>query len=479
MNDKMLNVFKEYCSWSRNDFIIIVLSSLFLWILPKYYSIHWAILTFSWVIVLIKCFFFYTRNSSIPNVTAVGDSFSWRFFQNLPLTKKKLIILITALKLYESLPLLLFSLLSNSFFIQNDAFSFMRDLNFIKFIFNYLLFITLLSISSVANLINYPRIAYNKKNQKSLIPFIEVILLIAFMFLYFQFLSYYIYKIYSINVADYLLDLIKSLMGITLTWWFPLILFLFITYQYIRTLNTWSNEKSAYTKPINQKKRLRNIVVYVLLISIPFFVLDNRTPRFYLDSPLNKATYNKNYEEIDKLLKQNNNINQNNIYGFTPMLTAIHQGDLKTIKFLESRGASINGKLDKNTSGHKGYSAIFLAIDSNSKDVLEYVLSKNVNINEKSIEGFFPIHLASQRCRSDLIDLLIKKGADINLTNADGFIPAVVATRARCLSAVITLKDAGARFDILDKKGKSLGYHAKVQSEEFSYIVNKYSTNLK
>ncbi len=76
-----------------------------------------------------------------------------------------------------------------------------------------------------------------------------------------------------------------------------------------------------------------------------------------------------------------------------------------------------------------------------------------------------------------MLDLLIKEGSDVNSLNDKGETPLIVAVKSGCLPAAVTLKEAGATFDIADKKGKKALDHIPNEKyySEFKYFIEKNS----
>lgn len=420
---------------------------------------------------------FLGKSSFIPTLTSSGDHFSWKFIQSLPLTKKQLVLFINLLSIFASLPLLYTFMMSYSYLIKTEVFASLKDLDLLKITVNYFLVIYLLSLSSIDTLISYPRVEYRKKNNKSIIPFVETVLIICVIFVYFALLSLYTHKQFNINLTKHVLYYINQVAIFSTTWWFPPVIILSIIWKFKHTLNLWSNEKSGYEKERNGKNKWNKIAVCCVLLVVPFSYVDLQTPAFYRGSLINKAVYNKKHSEIDRLISEKQSINQANSYGFTPMFVAIHEGDLKTMKYLEARGATYEGLVSKDTNGHEGFNALLLAIDGSSREVVDYVLTKGFDINAENIQvGFTPIQFAAKKCNSEILDLLINKGADLNLKNKIGQTAALVAVKNKCLSGSVTLKEAGARFDIADNDGKKIIDYIKVyNNSEFKYVIDKYT----
>jgi len=113
---------------------------------------------------------------------------------------------------------------------------------------------------------------------------------------------------------------------------------------------------------------------------------------------------------IKLLIDRGANVNAKNNFNVTVLMKALHKGDLQTVKLLTDKGASIN-----NADNSLLASAIF----SENTDVINFILSKGVNINETNKYGETALMDASKMGYTEIVKLLIEKGANINAVNAE------------------------------------------------------------
>jgi hypothetical protein len=413
-----------------------------------------------------------------PTPSSLGDRFSWKFLQGLPINKKELLISLVLSSVIVFIPFILWIM----FFwkqlieiaIEGRA---MEQLpNIYKFIVNMILFMVFVGILNVKNVIVFPRYAHRSGNKKNHL----VILLRKSLFLM-LFLMYFFIAFAVLDTSDvYITKAFHYGFIFVLSWWFPAALLFFIVYQYHSTLKIWLDEKSSYIpEGWSQKKEWSAIVVCTILLAGPFTLMDfNSPPEIYTGNELLKAVYQKDYTLIQNEIKLHHDINKKNLYGFTPLLVAVHQGDMKLIGFLEKNGANFSGRISKKEHYINGFNALMLAIDSKNSVVTQYVLSQGFLVNEMSaVAGTFPVHVAAAACKSQILDLLIEKGADINSMNAKGETPLIIAAKANCFAGAVALKEAGAQFEVVDKNGKKAMdyFSSKNANREFAYFMEKHS----
>ena len=80
-------------------------------------------------------------------------------------------------------------------------------------------------------------------------------------------------------------------------------------------------------------------------------------------------------------------------------------------------------KIDPETCDEKGNTLLILAVNSNSKEIVDYLVKRDFNINAVNHNGNSPLHYAISHRNYELVDYLIKNGADEKLKNCDGITP--------------------------------------------------------
>jgi len=64
-----------------------------------------------------------------------------------------------------------------------------------------------------------------------------------------------------------------------------------------------------------------------------------------------------------------------------------------------------------------------------SKDVVEFLIAKGVDVNAKTNEGGTPLHYAARDGRRNAAELLITRGANVKAKDNDGLTPLDYAAR--------------------------------------------------
>ena len=90
-------------------------------------------------------------------------------------------------------------------------------------------------------------------------------------------------------------------------------------------------------------------------------------------------------------------------------------------------------KIDPNTRDKDGNTFLILAVNSNSSDIVDYLIKKDFDVNAFNNNHNTALHYAILHRNFDLVDYLIRNGADENIKNLDGKTP------WECLDSGITL----------------------------------------
>lgn len=472
MNNNVKNIIKNNFEWMKYDFVL----NLFLLgtatLVFRLINVHEFIKCLVILILFLKALSFLNMFPIIPINSAGKNHFSWKYLQSLPLRKKDLIMALSISNLIAGMPLVFLII---CFYPElNLAISF----NLSHVVVNTILFLYLFAQWSVLNLIEWPRVDFQRQStEHRLVKFFSsTILGVLFITIFIISLCYL--KRHDINLIEPLLLILQQMLDTIMSWWSVPILILLMIYLQFTILKIWKNEKLSYKKNIwNPKKEYSIICISLTILFLIFMKVDFNTPYIY-EGSLAKAVYEKKYSNVERELKLNPNINLKNDDGMTAMFVAIREGNLEMVKFLESKGASFEGGI--NNAQHKrfGYDATLFAVESRNLKMLEYVSSKVHKIKEyNKMAGFYPIHLASFLCDSKIVDYLIRNAADVNLKNNKGQTPLMLAAMKSCFSVAVSLLENGANIDLLDNKGKSALSHVgnNNSNDEFRYFLEKKS----
>lgn len=105
-----------------------------------------------------------------------------------------------------------------------------------------------------------------------------------------------------------------------------------------------------------------------------------------------------------------------------PLISAISDGDLVTVKRLVNYGADVNPKNlpDKIPDIDPSKIPLILAIMLNNKEIINFLIMKGANVNIQDSTGMTPIMWATKKGLAGTAQLLIENGADILIKDLSG-----------------------------------------------------------
>lgn len=166
-------------------------------------------------------------------------------------------------------------------------------------------------------------------------------------------------------------------------------------------------------------------------------------------------------------------------YDYTQLGIYCKENNLSGIQKLVNAGADIT--LAKRDSTYI-YDALYVAIENNHLQVVEYLLDNNANVNQiYTEEGLMPLSLACKLNYFDISKKLIERGANINgviLADSDYVItPLFMALQNDNYKLAKLLLDQGADVEIrneIDKTAKDMGLG---KGGEWISLFKNYKTN--
>ena len=161
------------------------------------------------------------------------------------------------------------------------------------------------------------------------------------------------------------------------------------------------------------------------------------------NTPLILATERQEFDTdmIKLLLQHNANIHDKNLYGCTPLGTAVAGRDLIVVKLLFDNHANPNSKERTKTGGYatpleialrsnfseivallsgNKFDELGLAIDQGSLETVKILLERGIGSNGRDSIGNTPLICATRQKKPDIIKLLLQCKADINDKNVNG-----------------------------------------------------------
>jgi len=190
-------------------------------------------------------------------------------------------------------------------------------------------------------------------------------------------------------------------------------------------------------------------------------------------TPLMMATSEDEAEIVSYLLKHGAKVNQK-FNGWTALIEAADEGSLASMKLLLKAGAEVNYYWNQGSP-----SAITMAASEGELKCLQLLLKYGADINGKG-SSLPPLHMAAAEDKRDIVDFLISKNVNINRKDAAGRTALMYAASEGKKHIVIKLLEAGADKSIVDSNGNNAFDYAEEQ-EEFetrNYLDSKKSDSI-
>lgn len=119
---------------------------------------------------------------------------------------------------------------------------------------------------------------------------------------------------------------------------------------------------------------------------------------------------------VDYLVTQGANVDAPGLHGYTPLMVACLMKNKELVRAILPKVTDID---HKSTDG--GYSALYLAADSNDSEITVMVLSKHPNVNLATDFGNTPLIAACKRAKGESVArILLKSGADPRIKDKQG-----------------------------------------------------------
>lgn len=134
--------------------------------------------------------------------------------------------------------------------------------------------------------------------------------------------------------------------------------------------------------------------------------------------------------------------------GSTPLLWAVHHGNLVSTQALIRVGADINKE-----NSIDGSTPLMVASFHGFLDCLHELIKAGADLNKQKNDGSTALMLAGQMNKPECLQLLIDSGADLNKQNKEGQTLLIWAVVENRLDLVKKLIEAKANLDIQDELG--------------------------
>lgn len=154
---------------------------------------------------------------------------------------------------------------------------------------------------------------------------------------------------------------------------------------------------------------------------------------------------------------------------------AARNGNFNIVSLLVSAGADVNKK-DQLLA-----QAINFAVWAENQQVVEFLLSKGAQINNRCLRSYMetPLIASIEKKNSALVRLLISKGADVNQPASQGVRPLHLATRSKLIDVMEMVLAAGADPVSLDRANgySPMFYAARVNCNTCVDLLVKYKAD--
>jgi uncharacterized protein len=151
---------------------------------------------------------------------------------------------------------------------------------------------------------------------------------------------------------------------------------------------------------------------------------------------------------VNSWLREGADPNEQDSYGYTPLINASALGRLNAVKQLVQSGADIN------RTGPFGFSAMQAAAQNGHREVVSYLLRNGADINLQNSDLDTSMHLAIRAQRIEIVYMLLRNGANPRI---EGF------NRKNCIQCA---QDCGLNdlAETLRNYNLSTGYHSSFSS---------------
>ncbi|MHC4203403.1 MAG: ankyrin repeat domain-containing protein [Planctomycetota bacterium] len=231
-----------------------------------------------------------------------------------------------------------------------------------------------------------------------------------------------------------------------------------------------------------------NIEMVKLLIARGADINDGTWPVLHI------AINRRRRDIVELLIQRGADVNAKDTYGCTPLQYAAQTGRTEVVQLLLEAGANISLRDDRgqtalhailvfsrpkyrgpkyrlsketlilllnngagvNLKDKNGRSPLHLAVESADRDIVELLLDKGADVNEKDdASGFTALHHAAQLSRNNIAELLIARGADVNAKDKQGHTPLYVAVNHDYKVTELLINE-GADSSIRTESGRTL-----------------------
>ncbi len=181
-------------------------------------------------------------------------------------------------------------------------------------------------------------------------------------------------------------------------------------------------------------------------------------------TPLHNQAYRGHLDSVELLLQHGADIEAKTSFGHTPLLSSIRWDRIEVTKFLIDKGANINPTTEL------GRTPLIISAVEGNPELARLFLDNDADISLKDNNyKRTALHFAALYGQLDIVDALVKKGANVNERDAAGKTPLDYANQYGHEKVAKLLKSSGAESEIDSKHFGFSPYLKKALKEGEAY----------
>lgn len=436
----------------------------------------------------------------IGNQLILPDSFSGKYLQALPFSKKKLILTVVTSNIYTIAPCLLFAILINMRW-KEGLVQFISLNNLLPLIILVIPFTLFLNVAMTLCCLfwsfNNQRMAYNKGRFSNFL--LRLKSAVRYLASAFTFLVAFVYMIFQFNNLALTIGITIGIIGIIG------VMVIYNALDFWHCYRLFLNERLSYW---NTKRDLSSMGISVFFIFIAGAYVSKSiannasfsfVPRiaecsqgatwrnFYSKGPqIFKDISNGKWKEVGQYISDGGEfdlVNENGV-GLIHSLTLVNFDKVKGLEEEFLKDVGLLGKEIRTTKEGgceffycDGVTPIHLLSARGNSKILNKALEKlpsSLELKTKRHET--PLHYAAKLCAYRTTMDLIEKGANINAVNVLGNSSLMIASARGCLIVSTLLINKGADLNLKNNQGVTASELAKENEyKEIHFLLETFS----